>query len=236
MATWEEFERATADLAAAGRTLLCQYGIGLGYLATIRRDGGPRLHPICPILSGGRLYGLIGPSPKRGDLVRDDRFALHSFPCQNVDDEFYLTGRAIRRDDPTLGAAVRATFTASGGSSSEDEWTFEFDIEHALLATYKPRGTPDNFPPHYTKWHAAHGPQREGRNERSRSLRELVGGNMDIDLIPNPSLTSWVRTVCPWNVADGTDTHKCAVKDVSICRHFRGIRPLDTVLCAYPGT
>jgi hypothetical protein len=56
---------------------------------------------------------------------------------------------------------------------------------------------------------------------------------MDIDLIPNPGL-SWERDACPWNEADGTDRHKCAVKDVSICKHFRGIKKPDVVLCAYP--
>jgi hypothetical protein len=65
------------------------------------------------------------------------------------------------------------------------------------------------------------------------STRELHGGNMDIDLIPKAGLP-WEQEACPWNEADGSDTHKCAVKDTSICRYFRGIKPVDTVLCAYP--
>ena len=155
MATWKEFEKESPELAAAGQKLLYQFGPGLGYLATVRRDGGPRLHPICPILCEGRLYGLIGSSPKRGDLQRDGRYALHSFPAMDVDDEFYLTGRATHRDDAELAARVRAAFTASGATSSDDEMLFEFDLEHVLLSTYKKRGEPDNFPPRYTKWHAA---------------------------------------------------------------------------------
>jgi hypothetical protein len=66
------------------------------------------------------------------------------------------------------------------------------------------------------------------------SVRELRGGNMDIDLIPKPGL-DWVRDECPWNRAGETNEHRCAIKDISICPHFRGIRPIDTVLCAYPG-
>jgi hypothetical protein len=159
MATWEEFERDAAEMAAAGRLLLYQYGVGLGYLATVRRDGGLRIHPICPTLVGGRLFGLIGRSPKRHDLLRDGRFALHSFPCQDRDDEFYLAGRATLREDRQIVATIRASFRESGGSSSDDELLFELDIDRALLATYKPRGTPDNFPPHYTKWHAVAGRQ-----------------------------------------------------------------------------
>ncbi len=65
------------------------------------------------------------------------------------------------------------------------------------------------------------------------SFLELRGGNMDIDLIPKSGLT-WKRDVCPWNAAEQTAAHKCAVKDTSICRHFRGIKAEDTVLCAYP--
>src|SRR5262245_24393908 len=118
MATWIEFEKDSPAMAAAGRKLLYQFGPGLGYLATVRRDGGPRLHPICPTLHEGRLYGLIGPSPKQGDLLRDGRYALHTFPCPEVDDEFYLTGRAHRRDDAKIVAGVRASFAATGVTSS----------------------------------------------------------------------------------------------------------------------
>src|SRR6266508_2632932 len=95
MARWEDVERAAPELAAAGRRLLYQYGLGLGFLATVRRDGGPRLHPFCPIVAGGGLWGFIGPSPKRDDLRRDARVAVHSFPPTEVDDEFYVQGRAV---------------------------------------------------------------------------------------------------------------------------------------------
>jgi hypothetical protein len=64
-------------------------------------------------------------------------------------------------------------------------------------------------------------------------IRELLGGNMDIDLIPKPDLT-WKRKVCPWNEAEKSTSHKCAIKDTSICHYFKGIKPVDTVLCAYP--
>ena len=155
MATWSEFEHARPEMAAAGRKLLYQFGIGLGYLATVRKDGGPRLHPFCPILTDGGLYGLIAASPKQRDLLRDGRYAIHTFPSPDRDDEFYLTGRAIRRDDAELTHTVRAAFLATGGTSTNDEMLFEFDIEHVLLDTYKKRGEPDNWPPIYTKWHAA---------------------------------------------------------------------------------
>lgn len=154
MASWSEFEAARPELAVRGRELIYQFGVGLGFLATVRRDGGPRLHPFCPILHAGRLYGLIGASPKARDLARDGRYAIHSFPARDVDDEFYLTGRASARPDGELEDAVRATYLATGGGSSGDEALFEFDIDRVLLATYKKRGEPDNWPPRYDKWRA----------------------------------------------------------------------------------
>jgi hypothetical protein len=65
-------------------------------------------------------------------------------------------------------------------------------------------------------------------------IRILKGGNMDIDLLPSPDV-SWNIEPCPWNEDEGGREHKCAVKNTSICKHFRGIEPLDSVLCAYPG-
>jgi hypothetical protein len=162
MATWQEFEQAAPSLAERGRTILHHFGVPLGYLATVRRDGGPRVHPFCPVLHEGGLYGLIGPSPKQRDLLRDGRYAIHSFPLPDRDDEFFLSGRARLREDPPLEQGVRATYLATGGGSDGSERLFEFDIERALLATYKRRGEPDNWPPRYEKWHAPF-PEARGR-------------------------------------------------------------------------
>ncbi len=157
MARWNEFEAAASELAATGRKMIYQFGPGLGFLATVRADGGPRVHPFCPIVAEGGLFGLIGSSPKQTDLLRDGRFAIHTFPAEDRDDEFYLTGRAIHHEDPELEKAVRVVYLATGATSSDDELMFEFDIEHVLLASYKKRGEPDNWPPLYTKWHAPKG-------------------------------------------------------------------------------
>ena len=99
------------------------------------------------------LHLLIIASPKRLDLVRDGRFALHSFPGQDSDDEFYLTGQAIPLSDPDqLARKVEAQHTA-GATTSGDELGFSLDIERALYSRYKSRGEPDSFPPTYLKWH-----------------------------------------------------------------------------------
>ena len=95
LATWSEFEAATPQLASKGRALLYQYGPPLGYLATVRADGGPRVHPFCPIVAEGGLSAyILRHSPKGADLRRDPQFALHAFSPEDVDDEFFVRCRA----------------------------------------------------------------------------------------------------------------------------------------------
>ena len=63
-------------------------------------------------------------------------------------------------------------------------------------------------------------------------IREFSGANMDIDLVSDN--VDWEQSACPWNEAEQTKEHKCAVKDISICKYFCGIRYLASVLCSYP--
>ncbi|MCX6766001.1 MAG: hypothetical protein NT136_03520 [Candidatus Moranbacteria bacterium] len=63
-------------------------------------------------------------------------------------------------------------------------------------------------------------------------FRHLKGANMDIDLISNKKI-HWKQDDCPWNVEEKSKKHKCAVKNVSICKYFKGIEYLDIVICAY---
>ncbi|HEX9819908.1 MAG TPA: pyridoxamine 5'-phosphate oxidase family protein [Methylomirabilota bacterium] len=108
MVTWSQFASAEPELAAAGRSLLQQFSVGLAFLATVRRDGAPRLHPVCPVLSNDRLFVLItAASPKRRDLERDGRYALQTFPQPKPgSDEFYVAGKAVLVDAAATRAAV----------------------------------------------------------------------------------------------------------------------------------
>lgn len=151
MVNWGTFAQQAPEIAEGGRELIYQYGIGLGFLATVRKDGGPRMHPFCPVIFEDGLYGLIIPSPKRQDLHRDGRYAIHANPPEQVDDEFYVTGSARYIADTALTDSVRAAFVATGGTTTGTEQLFEFDIDRALLATYTHRG---QWPPRYQKWKA----------------------------------------------------------------------------------
>lgn len=65
-------------------------------------------------------------------------------------------------------------------------------------------------------------------------IRKLKGANMDIDLATPSADIAWQQDACPWNQAESTDSHRCAVKNISICQYFRGVEYMDTLLCSYP--
>jgi hypothetical protein len=154
--TWSELAKRRPDLAAAGRSLLYQYGVGLAFLATVRADGGPRVHPFCPLLADRGLFAWVIPSPKRADLRRDGRYALHSFPCESNEDAFYVTGAVRTVADGDLAGEMSAQFLAERGlpGSSEalrGQELFELLVESCLLTTTTGHGDP--APSHVT-WRA----------------------------------------------------------------------------------
>jgi hypothetical protein len=156
MASWSDFAAAEPALADGIRALLQQYGPGMGYLATIRPDGGPRVHPVSPVFTDDGLYCFIVDSPKRRDLERDGRYALHAYPPEDNDDEATLTGEAVPVRDPRVIAHLAGTLHAS----PDVDWRlFELTIDTAMLRRHGPAGalplaaTP--FLPAYARtWHA----------------------------------------------------------------------------------
>jgi hypothetical protein len=146
--TWAEFEHASVAIARAGRQLLYQFGIGLAFIATTRKDGGPRVHPCCPLIHDGHLYVFItGASPKRFDLVRDGRFALHSFPPEQNDDEFYCAGRAYAVVDASLRSALAEL---AKHDVRDDEVLFELRLNRALHTTWVHPRQPNTYAVHAT--------------------------------------------------------------------------------------
>lgn len=152
MATWKEFAAALPDLAQKGEEQLFQYGVGLAFLATVREDGAPRLHPVCPVLSDSHLYMLILPeSPKRMDLEQDGRYAMQAFPQGKPDsDEFYLSGKAIRIEDEE---DISQVLSDAKHHASPDEILFELKVDRVMHTYWKGFGTPDYHSIH-TKWNA----------------------------------------------------------------------------------
>ncbi len=151
MARWGELERAQPEMAALLRSLLGW--IPIAYLATVRRDGSPRVHPVCPILASSGMYVAVAgassfqPSAKRFDLGRDGRYALHAMPGKR-DDEFYVTGRARLVQESAERQLVVET---AKHYIREDDWVFELGIDYAMTAYWEKRGEPGTYPVR-TEW------------------------------------------------------------------------------------
>jgi len=155
MVTWKEFAAAAPALAEAGRSLLNQFSVGLAFLATVRKDGAPRLHPVCPVLSSDRLFVLITPtSPKRHDLLRAGRYALQTSPQPKPgSDEFYLAGKALLVDDAAARAAVLRDAKHMADAS---EIAFELCIDRVMHTRWENVLTPQMRSVHQ-KWRAPGG-------------------------------------------------------------------------------
>ncbi len=77
MPSWTDFEAAAPELAAAVRARLDAHKHKT--IATIRRDGSPRISGIETTFTDGELWiGSMWQARKATDLRRDPRFALHS--------------------------------------------------------------------------------------------------------------------------------------------------------------
>lgn len=138
MSDWHQLSLQAPELAAAGRDLWERHG--LMYMATVRADGSPRLHPVVPLLAEGGVYVAIAEqSPKWRDLRRESRCVLHSLPGPR-DDEFVLRCRA--REAPGAMGRVR---TAAKHVIHDDDHIFEFDIEVADLGWWEHVGQPGTY-------------------------------------------------------------------------------------------
>ena len=133
MVTWQDLETENAELAAFGRERLDRR---VSFLATIRGDGGPRVHPVTPWIFDGHLYvRMFDTSPKVADLTRDPRYAMHSMMDNDdgIGGEVALRGRA--RPEPDQ-ATVDAAFSAVSDFTDRPLVLFEFLIDEVGTTTY----------------------------------------------------------------------------------------------------
>jgi hypothetical protein len=152
MASWGRFTEQAPALGQLGAQSFA--AVGVAYLATVRPDGAPRVHPVTPVIGAGRLFVFMEPtSPKGGDLRRDGHYAMHSpvdGPVPTVP-QFYLTGtgRPVEGDPELRAAAVEAA-----GYPVEDRFVlFELDVDAVMCTTYDPVD-PYNQPPTRQHWPA----------------------------------------------------------------------------------
>lgn len=111
---WGGVTQAVPELAAKVRRRFEAHG--LAFLATIRKDGSPRVSGIETLFGEGELWlGSMPGSWKAKDLLRDPRFALHSASTdKNVSDgDAKLSGVAVHVEDEETFERYRK---ASGGA------------------------------------------------------------------------------------------------------------------------
>ena len=103
-----------------------------------------------------RTLGLafIIPSPKQQDLRRDGRFAMHSFPCPDNEDAFYVRGRVTVVGDPALREHLGKQFVDERSQfgavlPADADALFEFEIERCLLTKTTGHGDPN---PQHVVW------------------------------------------------------------------------------------
>jgi hypothetical protein len=142
--SWHALEQADAELAREGAE---RFGMGVAYLATIRKDGSPRVHPVTPIVGRGRLFLFMEPSsPKGYDLRRDGRYAMHSAVGgpEGEGGEFLISGHAYLAED----SASRELAAKLASYRPADHYVlFELGVDSALSTTYG-----EDDPPVRRRW------------------------------------------------------------------------------------
>jgi hypothetical protein len=134
MATWQQFAAANPELAAWGLARFRQFRVA--YLATVRQDGAPWVHPVPPIVSDQNLFLFMEPtSPKGQDLKRDGRYALHSLVTNwdGSDGEFWVMGTAHYTADPQQRAEA---VQAASYDPAERYILFRLEIDRAFGNDY----------------------------------------------------------------------------------------------------
>lgn len=131
--SWGEFAKEEPELAEFGAARLTE---APAYLATLRPNGAPRVHPVTPIISSLGLYLFMEPtSPKGKDLQGRGRFSLHNGVPDNAGSggEFSVTGRGLFIDDPEIWSHVAA---ASSYTPLDRYVVFELQLSEARCHGY----------------------------------------------------------------------------------------------------
>jgi len=127
VATWGGFREAAPDLAAFGAERL---QAAPAYLATVRRGGAPRVHPVSPVVDDAHLFVFMEPnSPKAHDLRVRRTYALHNGVTEGgAAGEFVVFGEG----DPVDDRGLRALAVAAAGYDVEPRYVlFELTVVEA---------------------------------------------------------------------------------------------------------
>ena len=148
MATWAEFANAEPELAALARERMQRRIV---YQATLRLDGGPRVHPVSPWIAAGLLcVSFRDTSPKIREVARDARYALHT--AQPWDDHAGDYGEFMARGRLEQIPASHPALTERPGMTPYALVHYSCSIEEAVATSYS-----DDELPIYRRWKASSG-------------------------------------------------------------------------------
>ncbi len=128
MTSWNDFGAVEPDLATRVEKLFRSYKHHT--MATLRRDGSPRISGTEVEFTDGQLrLGMMAGARRADDLRRDSRVAIHSHNVEPPDDDAVWSGEAK--------LSGRAEEVRGDGDEGAD-W-FRIDIEEVVLTRW---GTP----------------------------------------------------------------------------------------------
>jgi Pyridoxamine 5'-phosphate oxidase len=142
MTSWGEFATAEPALASFGADrLVAQLP---AYLATVREDGTPRVHPVTPVVTADGLFVFMeSTSPKGRDLRERGGYALHSGvpDSEGAGGEFFVSGTGHLVED----GSVRAIAERAASYDPEARYVlFELGVSEARCNGYGDVTLPDH--------------------------------------------------------------------------------------------
>jgi hypothetical protein len=127
---WAEVTEAAPELAAKVQARFEAHG--LAFLATLRKDGGPRMTAVETLFGEGELWlGMMPGSLKAKDLLRDPRLALHSATTDKMvtNGDAKLSGAAVHVEDEATFERYRKASGGAMGLSLEGFHLFHVDVK-----------------------------------------------------------------------------------------------------------
>lgn len=139
MHTWGDLQSASPDIAEFGRQRLDGK---LAYLATVRSDGNPRVHPVTAFLSETRCFIFAEPdSSKVRDFSINPQFHIHCAMSDSsgASGEFQMSGTVVvaESDASRVEAEENCPFRPSARSI-----LYELTLTEAVATSYR-GGLPD---------------------------------------------------------------------------------------------
>lgn len=132
MSSWADVEREAPDLAARVRGIFEHRRHKT--MATLRRDGGPRISGIEVEFEGNELVlGMMPGSVKGQDLVRDPRLAIHAASDDPPEDS-----PGVWRGDAKVAGVAAAIGTVPG--SDPPAARLRVDLSEVVLTTVDAAG------------------------------------------------------------------------------------------------